>query len=72
MTDNKQHDVHVIDRDTLDDEHAAHFSKPWLVQFADGDVWQFDTEEEACACQREWRGEIGLDPMTGEPTWRRQ
>lgn len=59
------HDVAVIDRDTLDEEHRKYF-KPWLVQFADGEIWEYDTEEEACAEQRAWRRHNGRNPLTGE------
>ena len=59
-------DVDVIDRDMLDDEYAKNFTKPWLVQFADGEIIQFDTEEDACAYQREWRSKNGMNPLIGE------
>ncbi|AJD82999.1 hypothetical protein PJWF_00106 [Achromobacter phage JWF] len=43
----------VIERASLDETHSALFSKPWLVQHQDGSIEEFDTEEEACARQRE-------------------
>ncbi len=61
-----ENDVDVMERDSLDDEHAAQFQKPWLVVLPDGAVEQYDTEDGACARQREWREAHGLDPMTGE------
>lgn len=45
--------VDVIDRIMLDAEHMAFFKKPWLVQWPDGTIEEYDTEEEACARQRE-------------------
>jgi hypothetical protein len=60
-------DVHVIERDSLDIEHSKMFNKPWLVQFENGAIKTFDTEEEACAFQREHRWQNGLDIKTGEP-----
>ena len=59
-------DVDVIDRGMLDGEYAKKFTKPWLVQFADGEIIQFDTEEDACAYQREWRSKNGMNSLTGE------
>ena len=61
-------DVDVIARDMLDEAHRKLHPCPWLVQFADGQIAHFDTEEDACAFQRGWRRRHGLDPMTGEPT----
>lgn len=61
-------DVDVIDRAMLDPEHAKNFACPWLVQEADGRVHQFDTEEAACAFQREWRIKHKLHPVTGHST----
>lgn len=60
-------DIDIIERDMLDAEHAAKFEKPWLVQESDGTIHQFDTDEAACAFQRTWRQQHGLDPMTGAP-----
>ena len=61
-------DVDVFERAALDDEHAALHPREWLLQFHDGTIWYFDTEDEACAFQRQWRAETGMDPMTGELT----
>lgn len=60
-------DVHVIERDGLDIEYAKLFKRPWLIQFENGKIEQFDTEEEACAFQRDYRWHHGLDIHTGEP-----
>lgn len=59
-------DVDVIDVATLDDEHAANFSKPYICQHEDGRTIEFDTEYAACAYQREHRIKNGMDPMTGQ------
>lgn len=59
-------DVDVIDVATLDDEHAANFSKPYICQHEDGRTIEFDTEDAACAYQREHRIKNGMDPMTGQ------
>ena len=59
-------DVDVIERAALPGEEALLFEKPWLVQFADGQIDLYDTEEEACAFQRSWREIHGRDPITGE------
>ena len=59
-------DVDVIEVAMLDDEYASQFEKPWLVQWEDGTIKQYDTEDEACAIQRQHRINVGLDPMTGE------
>lgn len=61
---NEDHDVVVIDAASLD--HPEHFDSPWLVQFADGQIDGYDTEDAACEFQRIWRMENGRDPMTGE------
>jgi TPP-dependent trihydroxycyclohexane-1,2-dione (THcHDO) dehydratase len=58
---NKNEDVQVIDVETLDEEYAVNFDKPWLVQFADAEVIEADTEEEACEIQRLWRDLSGCD-----------
>jgi hypothetical protein len=58
-------DVYVIERDSLDIEYAKMFKKPWLVQFENGAIREFDTEEEACAFQREHRWHNGLDIHSG-------
>jgi hypothetical protein len=55
----------VIERASLDAEHAAKFEKPWIFD-ADGRQSQHDTEEEACAAQRYYRATLGFDPVTGE------
>lgn len=59
-------DCDVIPRDMLDAEFAKNFEKPWIVE-GPGRQLQFDTEDEACAFQRDWRTKNGLDPMTGQP-----
>lgn len=64
MTVNSDHDVHVFHRDMTD--HPADYNWPWLVEYADGTIDGYDTEDLACAFQREWRSAIGRDPMTGE------
>lgn len=61
-------DVSVLSRDDLDAEHAAKFDKQWLMLHEDGSVEQFDTEDAACAAQREWRTNHNLNPLTGEKT----
>lgn len=63
-TNNSAYDVHVFARDTLD--KPSDFTFPWLVQFADGTITGYSTENEACKFQRAWRVQHGRDPMTGE------
>ncbi|MFX4226435.1 MAG: hypothetical protein ACFHHU_00670 [Porticoccaceae bacterium] len=58
---NKGHDVDVIPVYELDEDHAPEFNKPWLVQFADAEYIEVDTEEEACALQRAWREMTGCE-----------
>lgn len=60
-------DCALIEVATLDSEDAAQFEKPWILQHENGDIEEYDTEDEAAAAQREWRKEWHLDPMTGEP-----
>ena len=55
----------VFSRDALDEEQAANYAKPWLMETSTG-IEQFDTEGEACARQKEYRIQHGKDPMTGE------
>lgn len=57
-------DVHVFHRDALD--NPEHWDSPWLVQFSDGSVDGYDTEEAACLFQRRWRRANGMNPTTGE------
>ena len=38
---------------------------PWTFE-TDGGQWYFETENEACAMQREYRAANGYDPITGE------
>lgn len=57
-------DVEVVNRDVLD--NPERFDWPWLVIYPNGWIDYCDTEDEACAVQREWREASGLDPMTGE------
>lgn len=59
-------DIALIDRDSLDEEHHANFTLNWFLQDADGNIEEFDTEEQAAAAQRAWRAEHHLDPATGE------
>ena len=59
-------DVHVFHRDILD--APRHWHSPWLVQFENGEIVGYQTEEAACAFQREWRARHGMDPITGEHT----
>lgn len=66
MTQNIQHDVDIIDVSDLEPEFAQNFTKPWAIQYADGSVVEFDTEDGACTAQQIHRFKIGLDPMTGE------
>jgi hypothetical protein len=47
-----EYSTDVMSRDMLDDEHAARFDKPWLLQYPDGTIEQFDSEDAACARQR--------------------
>ena len=66
MAQNMQHDVDIIDVSDLEPEFAENITKPWAIQYADGSVVEFDTEEGACTAQQIHRFKIGLDPMTGE------
>lgn len=59
-------DVEVNDRDTLDEEFAAKFEKPWFITFADASSIETDTEEQACYLQREWRRMNNMHPVLGE------
>lgn len=54
----------VFHRASLTEDAATHFSKEWLFDTDDGTL-QFDTEEEACAAQRDYRERHGFDPITG-------
>lgn len=60
-------DVHVFSRDQLDPDSAGQFAKPWLVQYEDGRIVEHDTEDEACAAQRQHRVSVGLNELTGDP-----
>lgn len=62
-----QDGVDVIEVASLDAEHAAKFKKPWLIQFSDGGILEFNDEGSACKYQREHRAKIGLDEMMGLP-----
>lgn len=59
-------DVHVRETAELDPEAAENFPKDWFINYADCSHDDFDTEEEACKAQRDYRRLIGLDPWTGE------
>jgi len=63
---NRKLDVQVTPVHTLDEEYQANFKKEWLVEFASGDILEFDTEDQACAFQQDWRAVNGRDPMTGD------
>jgi hypothetical protein len=63
---NRERDVHVTPVHILSEEYQANFEKEWLVEFASGEVLEFDTEDQACAFQRDWRAVTGRDPMTGD------
>lgn len=54
-------------RESLDIEYAKMFKKPWLVQFENGAIEEFDTEALACGYQRRHRRQNGLNILTGEP-----
>jgi hypothetical protein len=54
----------VFHRDMLDAEFASAFDHPWIFE-TDESVSTFDTEDEACAAQRDYRKRLGCDPMTG-------
>ena len=43
-------------------EHAPNFKMPWLIQFADAEIIEVETEEKACAIQRVWRQMTGCEP----------
>lgn len=62
-------DCNVFSKDMLDEEHAKLLGddKPWLVEFEDGGIETYASEDEACERQREYRIQHGLDEMTGEP-----
>lgn len=66
MDHSARYDVTIIDVCELEEEYANAFSKCWAIQFADGTVMQFDTEDEACEAQRIHHETVGLDPETGE------
>lgn len=55
----------VFPRDLLDEEYQANFNKPWLFEDENGIIQQFETEEEACAAQRDWRLNNGFHPVKG-------
>jgi hypothetical protein len=62
----------VCHRETLDSKYIDGFSasEPWFFE-ADGPRGEwilhfFESEEAACAYQRQWRKENGFDEMTGQ------
>lgn len=56
----------IVEVSSLDDEAAEKFSKPWLIQFADGQHIECETEEMACGIQRHHRDLFDRDTETGE------
>jgi uncharacterized phage-like protein YoqJ len=58
-------DCEVIERAALDRADQLNHRKAWLVQFSDGSILEYDTEEEALATQRHWRRMHLRDPQTG-------
>ncbi len=56
-------DVDVFSEDMLDDTWGEIIE--WIVQWPNGHIEQFDTEEKACEFRRHWRKLVGLDPITG-------
>lgn len=58
-------DVDVFAKDHIDQEYVYPEMKEWLAQTYDGYMYEFDTEDDACEFQREYRIAMGLDPMTG-------
>lgn len=64
---NLEHDVHVIEVASLDDEYQKNFSKPYIVQFADGSIMEFDTDEDACLFQRQWRHDMKVFAAINQP-----
>ncbi|MBR1090628.1 hypothetical protein JQ621_24445 [Bradyrhizobium manausense] len=61
-------DVYILSRDSLGPTVQRFFSKPWLVQFEDGTILEYDTEHGARELQRKWRIAHDLDPITGDPS----
>lgn len=45
--------TNVTNTDMLDEDIAEGFKKPWLVEHPNGLIEEYDTEEEACARQRD-------------------
>ena len=57
----------VFHIDMLDEVHRANFDPefPWVFE-TDSTISCFQTEEAACADQRNYRITLGFDPITGE------
>lgn len=49
----EQYTTNVTSVYMLDEEFASQFSKPYLLEFPDGRIEEFDTEDEACKRQRD-------------------
>ena len=57
----------VFPKEMLDAEYQNKFLCPWLFESEDG-ILEFETEKDACAAQRAYRGRKGYNPITGEET----
>ena len=57
-------DIDVIETASLDE---GTFDKPWIVQFHNGRIVEFDSEDDACHYQKSYRLHTNRDPLTGEP-----
>jgi hypothetical protein len=58
-------DVDVFNVDTLPEDDADAIGGQYAVQYADGTMIGFETDDEACALQRRHRAALGLDEETG-------
>jgi hypothetical protein len=61
-----QYDAQVHDVYELDHEYQTQFNKDWLLVLHNNTIIQYDTEDEACDAQVEYRKAWNLNPETGE------
>lgn len=55
-----KHDAEIVNVSDLEDEYVVNFSKNWAIQFHDGTVMEFDTENEAYEAQLIHRETVGI------------
>jgi hypothetical protein len=59
-------DVDVVEVAELDVKYQSHYSLPWFIHCANGEIVEFESKIKACEAQRKFRKSVCLDPMTGE------